>query len=385
MSSIPRHPVVSRDSLRRTRSHAGSVLDNADKTFTRSGRSALVLALQSAGIGAGSWVLVPNYYCPTMIAPVEHVGASPVFYPITSARLPDIERLAAWQGSGGRPTALLAVRYFGLSTSLSTTRDFCTARGITMIEDCAHAFFGDEADEPVGSVGDYVIASLPKFLPVLEGGVLASRRRGVAARVPSTRLASELKGAWNLLESAAQAAPNSIANKLVRAVSASRGGTRGGSGDGGDTARWAADDVRRDALLDPLLAPQKIRSVERWLVEHDNHRRNIERRRRNYRLLADKLGAITECQLVCDEPAPGSVPYVVPIVIPNLDRIYPELRKAALPVYRWDRYWPEGTHDIVGPTHPWGESLLQVNCHQDLDVSHIDSMAATIAEAVRRG
>ena len=55
------------------------MLDAKEFVLTRSARSALALALRQARIGAGARVLLPNYYCPTMPAPVEASGASVLF------------------------------------------------------------------------------------------------------------------------------------------------------------------------------------------------------------------------------------------------------------------------------------------------------------------
>ena len=76
IGAVPKHPVVSREGLRKAPTSVPSVADGAHTLWTRSGRSAIVLALRASGIGGGMPVLVPDYYCPTMIAPVELVGAA---------------------------------------------------------------------------------------------------------------------------------------------------------------------------------------------------------------------------------------------------------------------------------------------------------------------
>src|SRR6185295_18524163 len=53
-------------------------------------------------------------------------------------------------------------------------RSFCDGRRIALIEDCAHAFFGASDGRPVGHWGNVAIASLTKFFPVPEGGMLVS-------------------------------------------------------------------------------------------------------------------------------------------------------------------------------------------------------------------
>lgn len=48
-------------------------------------------------------------------------------------------------------------------------------RGLPIIEDCAYAFGSQNAEGNVGNLGDYVIYSLPKAVPVPYGGLLKCR------------------------------------------------------------------------------------------------------------------------------------------------------------------------------------------------------------------
>jgi dTDP-4-amino-4,6-dideoxygalactose transaminase len=79
--------------------------------------------------------------------------------------------------------AIVVVHYFGLPQPMTAIRRFCDERTITLIEDCAHALFGKADDQPVGSIGDYAIASLTKFLPTSDGGCLVGKRRSASSSV----------------------------------------------------------------------------------------------------------------------------------------------------------------------------------------------------------
>ena len=112
-------------------------------------------------------MLVPTYHCPTMIAPVVHAGDGPdVLSDHGAAR-------RTWNGCAQADLAgvrvMLAAHYFGLPQPMAVIRTFCDERGINLIEDCAHAFFGVSDDRPVGSWGDVAIASLTKFFPGARG------------------------------------------------------------------------------------------------------------------------------------------------------------------------------------------------------------------------
>jgi hypothetical protein len=384
IGAVPKHPVVSREGLRKAPTSVPSVADGAHTLWTRSGRSAIVLALRASGIGGGMPVLVPDYYCPTMIAPVELVGAQPVFYPLTARGEPDLEalrRIAVPQGA-----ALLAAHFFGLPISMRGVREFCDQRQLTLIEDCAHAFFGERDGVPVGSVGDYAIASLPKFFPVLEGGLLASRKPAPAVALPAASARAEIKGLWNIAETAAGYRRLPLLGGAVRLAAKLLSVARRETGDDVDAApgRPPPQAVRAEALADPLLAPARLRRVERWLVDHTQRARLVDNRRRNYLRLAERFAAVRGCRVLFPSLEAGAVPYVLPLHVAAAESVYPVLRTAGLPVFRWDRYWP-GSPSAAGlGALDWGHHVIQISCHQDLTSANVDTMAQQIEAAIRQ-
>jgi len=78
--------------------------------------------------------------------------------------------------------------------------------------------------------------------------------------------------------------------------------------------------------------------------------------------------------------ADDAVPYVFPLWVNDADRVYHSLRALALPVFRWDRIWPDTPTlaDDVGPS--WSQHVLQLLCHQDLGEADVARTAlATLA------
>ncbi len=177
-------------------------LDAPNVMLTSSGRAAILLALRGLGVGAGDRVLVPTYHCRTMITPVVALGAEPHFFSIDDAGTPRLDLIATQDLS--RVRAMIAAHYFGLPQPMATIRRFCDEHSIALIEDCAHAMFGLADGRPMGSWGDYSIASLTKFLPVTDGGCLASWRRSIDEGALNARsLTDELKSAANAIETGA--------------------------------------------------------------------------------------------------------------------------------------------------------------------------------------
>ena len=88
---------------------------------------------------------------------------------------------------------------------MARIRQFCDDRGIALIEDCAHAMFGEADGRPIGSHGHYAIASLTKFLPTADGGCLVyGRTPAKPPALPSRSFADQLRIIANTVEMGAQ-------------------------------------------------------------------------------------------------------------------------------------------------------------------------------------
>src|SRR5205814_2127312 len=96
---------------------------------------------------------------------------------------------------------LMVTNYFGFPQDLLKIRWFCDEHKIFLLEDCAHSFFGEYKGKPLGSYGDYAVASSMKFFPVYDGGCLVSSRRRIDnLNLTSAGSAFEAKAAIDTLE-----------------------------------------------------------------------------------------------------------------------------------------------------------------------------------------
>src|ERR1051325_1312360 len=171
---------------------APSVADAGDVRYTASGAGAIGLALRDAGIGAGDEVLLPAYHCLAMVEPVRAIGARPAFYRLRPDLSIDLDDLRARIHPSTR--AILATHSFGFPADMAAVRTLCDRHKLLLIEDCAHAFYGSIDGRALGTVGDYAIASVRKFFPVYDGGLLVSTRRHLdRVRLRSPGFAYELK------------------------------------------------------------------------------------------------------------------------------------------------------------------------------------------------
>jgi perosamine synthetase len=178
-----------------------SILRNRNIRWVTSGRAAIALALEQVGVKKGDEVLIPAYHCESMISPTLWREATPVFFKIKSDAYVDFEDLKSKRTEHTK--AVLVTHYFGVMQCLEPIRAWCDEHGLILIEDCAHAFFGEQSGAPVGTIGDYAIASSMKFFPNLDGGILASSKHPLAAiSLEGVGRAFELKSAINLVEKA---------------------------------------------------------------------------------------------------------------------------------------------------------------------------------------
>jgi dTDP-4-amino-4,6-dideoxygalactose transaminase len=138
-------------------------------------RSGLYLALKAMGIGAGDEVLVQAYTCIAVPNSVVWTGAKPVYADIDPAtlnvNLDDLEaRLTP------KTRAIVVQHTFGRPGPVNEIVELARARGIRVIEDCAHALGSLTPSGPVGRLGDAAIFSFgrDKVISSVSGGMVAT-------------------------------------------------------------------------------------------------------------------------------------------------------------------------------------------------------------------
>ena len=388
---IARLPVFGWQALAGARKAAvPCLLDLPGLHYTTSGRASILLALEALGVGPGDRVLLPTYHCPTMVAPAVELGAVPVFYPLDASGAPDLawlEETANLQGV----RVLLAAHFFGLPQPMSRVHDWCSRHGIRLIEDCAHAFFGNAGKRPIGAWGDVSIASLTKFLPVPEGGCLIVNHGQPLRALTRCGTGVHVKAAIDILDVGARQGQltglNSLINGAMGALRALRGGPSASrsvlAAEAPDTSSITAvaagipgaplaPPMAADFYIDAPMAHRELARPCRWVAGALPRQRIVERRRAHYAELTRQLSGHTGLQpLLPDLPA-DSVPYVFPLWVDEPDPGYAELRRLRMPVFRWERLWPGVPHIDGDMGRQWSHHVIQLACHQDLSPADLD-------------
>jgi perosamine synthetase len=134
-------------------SAVASILGVNHLTTFSSGRNSLRAILKAMRIGEGDEVIVPGLTCVVVPYTILHGGAKPVYVDIGTDYRMNPEALRA--ALNPRTKAIIAQHTFGLPERMSDIVRLAKARGIRVIEDCAHVLPGSAHDgKLLGAWGD---------------------------------------------------------------------------------------------------------------------------------------------------------------------------------------------------------------------------------------
>jgi selenocysteine lyase/cysteine desulfurase len=377
--ALPKGPVLDWASLRGPAAAGLPGLEQAPhRLYTTSGRAALYQALQQMKLPAGSVVLVPTYHCPTMVAPIVQAGHKPVFFAINANGLPALDAIAETVRRQAR--AIIVAHYFGIAQSLASVRAWCDANQILLIEDCAHCLFGQAGERLVGQWGDYATASLTKFLPVPEAGLLASYHHAVPAALPSQGAVAQIKGWVDTLERAHRADRLRGLGWLLGSLLAlkNRGATRP-QGPSVHQPVSAAQISVAQAVSDCDMSRTGLAplALARWLIRWLPRSRIVARRQANGAQLREALAGMKGAHVLPGGHSPGA-PYALPVWVNDAERVYQALRQQGIAVFRWDHCWPGTPKDPSDQGPLWSQHVLQLLVHQDLDSTDLARTASAL-------
>jgi perosamine synthetase len=150
--------------------------------------SAIHLSLLALGVGEGDEVVVPEATWIASCAPVNYVGATPVFADID----PKTWCLSAESFAAcitPKTKAVIPVDLYGNVPDMDAIRAIATQHGIAVVEDAAEAIGSEYKGKKAGSFGDTGVFSFhgSKTLTTGEGGMLVTDRSDLYERAQFLR------------------------------------------------------------------------------------------------------------------------------------------------------------------------------------------------------
>lgn len=150
-----------------------------------SGTAALHLMCLASGLGPGDEVVVPSMTFVATVNAVRYTGATPVFADIAGPLEPWLSAPTCEAVIGPRTRAILYVAYGGHAGQLAAVADLAQDRGITLLQDAAHAVGTRLDGHQLGSIGRASAFSFfsNKNLAIGEGGMVTTDDDQLAAAV----------------------------------------------------------------------------------------------------------------------------------------------------------------------------------------------------------
>jgi dTDP-4-amino-4,6-dideoxygalactose transaminase len=171
--------------VERLESRLAATLGGAHVVTFASGRNSLRAILKAMKIGEGDQVILPGFTCVVVPYAIIHCGATPVYVDIQRDYRINLDTLRAALTPATR--AIIAQHTFGLPEHMADILTLARARGIRVIEDCAHVLPGSTlAGKPLGTWGDAAYFSF-------ETGKTISSGWGGAAVTPDEHLGQRLR------------------------------------------------------------------------------------------------------------------------------------------------------------------------------------------------
>jgi dTDP-4-amino-4,6-dideoxygalactose transaminase len=271
-------------------------------------------------------VWLPSYLCEALPIAADRAGIAIEFYSVSS----DLTCPRPDELDVGPEDAVVVIHYFGFRNPFAAQLS-SDGRAGWVIEDASQALLTDE----IGAGGDFVIYSPRKFLGLPDGGLLLQREEVIPA---DTELADPPPGWW------------------LTALSAvlKRRDFDMGLEDGG----WFSD--FRAAQAQQPVGRLRMSDLSRTLLFHrTDYAWIIDRRRANYRQLADSLGSIA----LFPELPDGVVPLGFPVRLGQRDALRERLiAESVYPPIHWpiDGIVPEGFES----SHQLAQEILTIPCDQ---------------------
>jgi dTDP-4-amino-4,6-dideoxygalactose transaminase len=161
------------------------------------GTAALEVAVAALEIGPGDEVIVPDFTFVATASAVLCAGAMPVpvdVSPDTHCIDPQLVEAAITS----RTKAVIAVHMGGHRADLDALGDLAKRRGLTLVEDCAHAHATEWKGKRIGSHGVAGTFSFQsgKLMTAGEGGMIVSNDDAFERRARSVHDCGRLPGEW---------------------------------------------------------------------------------------------------------------------------------------------------------------------------------------------
>ena len=335
-------------------------------------RNAIWHTVKMLGLDRGE-VLVPSYHHGVEVEALIDAGAQVKFYRIGEKL--EVDFLDVEMKIGPRTTALYLTHFAGFPGPVREMKKLAEKHALPLIEDCALSLFSMDGDVPLGITGDAAVFCLYKLLPVPNGGALVFNgpdRCNMAELPPPSASTTFSLMSSSLLRNLALRGgkPGRALRKL--ALGLGKGTMRASNIThvSTDSQHFNRDDVNLG-----------ISSITKQLMFRENVPQIVEKRRRNYLFLLDRLRGVS-APLFENLPA-GNVPLFYPLLVENnRETVGRLLARGIEAVNFWRDFHPACDAREFPEAAKLRTSIVEIPCHQDLTLETMAKMVDVIRDVL---
>ena len=350
-------------------------LKAASRKYFYVARNGIYHLFRALGLASHENVLVPNYHSGNETSAMRAAGVNIRFYPILRDLQPDLGALERLCGPETR--ALYVIHFMGWPQPMNRLVEFCRARGLLLIEDCALSFLSEFEGRPLGSFGEYAVYCLYKTLPIPNGAVLVQNREHLhkleSLKPLEPKWVSVLgRSSELLLESFRSRFP--LTGAMLAGIKAAVGNT------------LTALSVEREHVgnigFDLDKVDTGMSSLCHWLLTHFNYELIRNRRRANFQWLEHRLRE--KINLLPVKLAEGVCPLFFPILVEDKRAVAADLTRRGIGVVE---LWNEGDPEANGADSEDAlflrKHVLELPIHQNVSEAQLDYIAREVTRRVR--
>lgn len=148
-----------------------------------SGRSAEYLILKALGIGRGDEVAIQAFTCVAVPNSIAWLGAKPLYIDIDETL--NMDPIDLEKKISSKTKTVIIQHTFGFPARIDEIRKITKEKGLTLIEDCAHAFGASYKGKIVGTLSDVAFFSFgrDKIISSVFGGAIVCTNQEIVKRV----------------------------------------------------------------------------------------------------------------------------------------------------------------------------------------------------------
>lgn len=310
----------------------------------RAAIEALLVYLKNQGRKS---IWLPSYDCDSVLGAAKRSGMEIHYYRIDKNLLITPEDLDAISSDD----VLYVVNLFGkkeIQYSLDKIKTL-KEKGVTVIEDLSLALFSE--GEGVG-YGEYIIGSVRKWLPIPDGGFVASR-----SELPDFK--KEQAGYdYTLYYLTAQLMKYEYLNDTNL-----------------DKQRFLSLSNKGMEALFSDYTIRKISEISKRIIENSDFEYIAKKRKENYCYLYQELSAVKEIKLMV-EPSDNRVPLGMVICVENRDDLFRYMIQKG--IYCNIHWRPNESTELFEDSDYLSKHCLTIPCDQRYCEKHVDYIVQTI-------